>query len=139
MSLLDPAPDDAPGPDDPDAAGATLGLRVTQPRPDAVVLTASGEIDEATAAHLEEVLAPRLVAAVRMVVLDLSEVSFLGVPALQLLTRAHLRAREHGIELRLVATEHEVARALRIAKLDAVLSWYATTTGALAADPDESA
>lgn len=130
-TLEPPTPEDTAGSGSPDANSSELGLLVTRPRTDATVVTVSGEVDEATVARFEEVLAPRLLAAVRVVVLDLSAVEFLGVSGLQLLSQSHLRARDRGLALRVVATGHEVPRALRVAGLDVVLSCHATVADAL--------
>ncbi len=110
---------------------AHLSLQVERPRTDAVVLTFDGEIDEATTEHVAEVLSPRLVAALRVIVLDMSDVTFLGVAGLHLLDRARTHAHERGYGLRVVATHHEVVRALRAAELEPALA--STVTDALAA------
>lgn len=80
----------------------------------------------------EGMLAQRLAAAVRVVVLELPEVDFLDVPGLQLLTQTHLRAQDRGIELRMVAANHEAVHALQVAELGAALPCHATTADALA-------
>lgn len=72
----DPPPDDVSRPRDPEVSGSALGLHVTQPHPDTLLLNASGEND--------------------------------------------------------VTIDHEVRHALRVAKLDAVLSCHTTAADALA-------
>lgn len=125
---------DRPGP----LGGDSLGLQVQRPHSDALVVIASGEIEEATVARMEEMLFSRLEAAVRMVVLDLTGVEFLGVAALQLLGEAGARARERGVELALVATDHEVLRALHTAELHEALPVRASARAALSKLDDQA-
>lgn len=101
---------------------ATLTLNVRRPHVDTVAISASGQIDENSAAHFAETVAAWLVAPLRTVVLDLSEVDFLAVTGLERLDRAQRSAAEHGITLRLLATHPEVLRALHVAELECVQS-----------------
>ena len=116
--------------------GGSLVLRVHRPHPDIVLVSASGAIDESTGARLERLLSARLDDAVRTVVLDLTGVGFLAVSALQLLARTAERARERSVELALVATGHEVLRALHIAGLPEVLPVHASARAAVR-EPDD--
>lgn len=95
-----------------------VSLDVTYPHSSAVVVKVAGEVDAATVERFDEALWPRLGAAVRVVTVDLSELEFLGVTGTQLLKQAHLRAQARGIALRIVATQHEVLRALRAGELE---------------------
>ena len=74
--------------DRPDSLGDSLVLRVNRPRPDVVLVLASGTVDESTAARFERLLFDRIEDAVRTVLLDLTGVGFLAVSALHLLARA---------------------------------------------------
>lgn len=111
----------------PAGAPGTLALNVSRPHADTVAISASGQIDENSAAHFAESLTAWLVAPLRTVVVDLSDVDFLAVTGLERLDRAQRRATEQGIALRLLATHPEVLRALRVAELDCVQ----TTGGAV--------
>ncbi|WP_338598130.1 STAS domain-containing protein [Saccharopolyspora sp. SCSIO 74807] len=117
--------------DRPDSLGDSLVLRVNRPRPDVVLIIASGAVDESTAARFERLLFARIEDAVRTVLLDLTGVGFLAVSALQLLARAGERARERGVELALVATGHEVLRALHITELPEVVPVHPSVRAAL--------
>ncbi len=122
-SAVPPFPNDAdndrPSPMlEPEQAGALLSITTTQPEETTVLLRLAGEIDEHTAVQLEEALAPRLLTAPHRLVIDLSAVEFLGVAGLQLLDQHRASATERGITLRVVATHHEVLRALHVTELD---------------------
>jgi anti-sigma B factor antagonist len=75
------------------------------------VLSASGEIDIISAPALRSALMPALDDA-ELVVLDLSEVSFLGSTGLAVLVEAREQAQNRSGELRLVCASRIVARAL---------------------------
>ncbi|MBB5158647.1 STAS domain-containing protein [Saccharopolyspora phatthalungensis] len=114
------------------APGKALRVRVSYPNSESIVVAAFGEIDAATVARYEEALLPRLSAAVRLVVVDLKQVHFLGVPGLELLHRARLLAEAQGVVLRLVADTGEVLRALDVAGLASQLDCFSTALPALA-------
>ena len=101
----------------PDAP-ARVSLGISYPRANAVLVTVTGEIDAATIERVEDVLWPRLEAAVRVIVVDLSGLKFLGVPGLELLAQARLHASSRNIALRIVAPHHEVRHALQVAELE---------------------
>ena len=111
--------------------GSPLGLHVSRPDQDAAVVVASGDIDDATITRFEEIVLARLRAALRVVVLDLSRVHFLGVAGLKALRTAQLLAQQRNVRLYLVATDHEVLRALHTAELGEVLPVHATVPAAL--------
>ncbi len=123
-SAVPPFPNDAdndrPSPvvESEQQPGALLGITTTHPDATTTLLRLAGEIDEHTVVQLEEALAPRLLTAPHRLVLDLSAVEFLGVVGLQLLHQCRASAAERGITLRVVATGHEVLRALHVADLD---------------------
>lgn len=110
-----------------------VSMQVHRPSRDTVVVSVSGELDEMRTPRLDELLTSRLKAAVDTVVLDLSQVSFLGVEALSLLTRAHRHAQARGVALRLVTGPPTVQRALRAGGLDEHLETYASRSDAVAA------
>ncbi|MHA6797843.1 STAS domain-containing protein [Bounagaea algeriensis] len=122
-SAVPPFPDDAdndrpPRSIEPEELGSLLRITATRPNDTTVLLRLAGEIDEHTVVRLEEALAPRLLTALHRIVVDLSAVEFLGVAGLQLLEQSRLSAAEQNITLRVVATGHEVLRALHVAGLD---------------------
>ncbi len=122
-SAVPPFPDDSDNDRSPRSAeaeepGSLLRITATHPNATTVLLRLAGEIDEHTAVQLEEDLAPRLLTAPHRLVIDLSAVEFLGVAGLQLLDQHRASATERGITLRVVATGHEVLRALHVAELD---------------------
>ncbi|MFJ7213866.1 STAS domain-containing protein [Amycolatopsis sp. NPDC098790] len=96
-----------------------LRLRATWPAPHAVRITARGAIDTTTAADLATLVSDRLRAAPDRLVLDLSEVDFLGVAGIRVLLRAALQASQNGTELVVEAgTNSLVRRALRVTGAD---------------------
>lgn len=109
-----------------------VSMQVHRPGRDVVVVSVSGELDGLRTPRLEELLTSRLKAVVDIVVVDLSQVSFLGVQALSLLTRAHRYAQARGIALRLVTGPPAVQRALRAGGLAEQLDTYASRGEAVA-------
>ena len=120
----EPAASDGP-------SAGQLRARVSRPHRDALVVTVEGEVDAATVGQLHEVLWPRLSAAVATVVVQLTEVGFLGVAGLALLHQAQLRAQAQGLALGLVPGDGEAARAVHMCELDQQLPCFATTEQAL--------
>jgi anti-anti-sigma factor len=101
----------------PRARHPSLRLRTTRPAPQAVLVTVHGDLDCATAGDLAAVVADRLAAAPGRLVLDLSEVDFLGVAGVRALLHAARQADRHGAELHVVANP-VVRRALRVTGAD---------------------
>ncbi len=85
------------------------------------VLTASGELDVATAPELKAELASVLAQGARAVV-DLREVSFLDSRGIGALVGATRAAREQGGELAVIATADSHLQSIRILKLDEYLA-----------------
>lgn len=108
-----------------------LRARVHRPHQNALVVAVQGDVDAATVQYLREVLWPRLSATVEALVVELTEVGFLGVTGLQLLHQAHLWVDERGVALGLVLAGGEPARAVHMAGLDVDLPCFATTEDAL--------
>lgn len=94
------------------------------------MLEVAGDIDAGTAGSFEELLLPRLRATARLVVVDLSEVRFLGVAGLEVLRRARLRALGNGSRLRVVTGGHAVSHALDRTGVGAQLSCHTTRDAA---------
>ncbi|SEF23196.1 anti-anti-sigma factor [Amycolatopsis pretoriensis] len=96
-----------------------LRLRTTWPAPHAVLITARGALDTATAADLGALLSDRLRALPGRLVLDLSEVDFLGVAGVRVLLHAALQAGQNGTELLVdTGTNPLVRRALEVTGAD---------------------
>jgi anti-anti-sigma factor len=93
---------------------------------DTVVVHAGGEIDLATAAPLRDALERAAEdPTVRLLVCDLSRVSFLACSGLAMLLSAWSTLDERGGELRVVATEPIVLRLFELAGLAEKLGVHA--------------
>ncbi|GGP82182.1 anti-sigma factor antagonist [Saccharothrix coeruleofusca] len=99
----------------------------------AVVVSAEGEVDQATAGlfHRELLRALAEVGPPSPVVVDLSGVEFFGSAGLNELVLAHVQAELLGAQLRVVAQHREVLRPLRITGLDEQLHLSPTVDAAL--------
>ncbi|WIY00234.1 STAS domain-containing protein [Amycolatopsis mongoliensis] len=96
-----------------------MRLRTTWPAPHAVLITVRGALDTGTAGDLAALVSDRLWATPERLVLDLSEVDFLGVAGVRVLLHTALQAEQNGTDL-LVATGTNpmVRRALRVTEAD---------------------
>jgi anti-anti-sigma factor len=112
---------------------STAGLRisVTYPRRDVVLIALAGELDLSTAARVQAILEPRVRSTVEKVVLDLSQLNFLAVAGLGLLSHSRARAEAAGTDLRVVVATREVARPMRMTGLDDALACYPTVAAAM--------
>ncbi|MCO1581474.1 STAS domain-containing protein [Crossiella sp. SN42] len=79
---------------------------------DAVVLTAVGEVDLLTVDSLRAALDEQLATAPKLLVLDLSGVSFLASCGLAALVEFERAATANSVKLRLVSTARSVTRPL---------------------------
>jgi len=96
-----------------------LRLRTTWPAPHAVLITARGALDTVTAGDLATLVSDRLWAVPERLVLDLSEVDFLGVAGVRVLLHAALQAEQNGTDLLVTTgTNPTVRRALRVTEAD---------------------
>lgn len=95
-----------------------LRLRLTYPSRDVVVLTVVGEVDTAAVPHVAALLWPRLLTKLSTVVLDLRDVTFLGVAGLELIIAALAYAPHRDVEFSVVGGSTAVERALRAGGLD---------------------
>jgi len=114
----------------PRAAGA-LVLDVDHPRPDTAVLVVSGELDTLTAPELDEALRALVGAPERLLVVDLSGVSFLASSGLAVLIQAAHRAEDRDRALHLVVTARAVRRPLEITGSDQLFVLHADLPSAL--------
>jgi anti-sigma B factor antagonist len=89
--------------------GQPLRLCVRRPRPGAAVVLVRGEVDTLTAPRLTELLTSRLRGTLRTLVVDLSEVDFLGAAGLSALLYANLLARQLGVTMRVVTGDNRWA------------------------------
>jgi anti-sigma B factor antagonist len=94
-----------------------------------VVVRAGGELDLRTAPILNEQLelAEAIIVPPAAVVLDLTEISFLGSAGLSVLLRHHERCTEMGSGLRVVPGGRAVSRPLAMTGLDKVLTVIPST------------
>jgi anti-anti-sigma factor len=91
----------------------------------------AGELDIATTPALRERLLSVFSPGVRLLIIDLSGVSFGVVSALAVLVATQRRARRLGITVRLAAPRPQVSRLLRITGLDQCFKICATVDDAL--------
>lgn len=112
-----------------DAPGG-IGLRVSEHRPEARVVTVVGDIDTPTALELANIFNQQLTVA-RVVVVDLDGVSFLGSAALSTLFEANELAAQQHRALRLVCNSSIANRALSAAGLREYFIFVDTVSGAL--------
>ena len=99
-----------------------------------VVIAFAGEIDLLTApvAHTTVQQALQTSGGTTIVVLDLSEVTFLSSKGLQLLLDLADATSDRGMQLRVVpGTHHSVVRPLEITGIDTVLALFPTREQAL--------
>ncbi|WP_433590346.1 STAS domain-containing protein [Nocardia sp. CA-145437] len=91
-------------------------MRVTRSRPSrsTTILTVTGEIDATTVDELREHLRYGIATRGRLVVVDLSRVTFLSLSGLQALLDADDHAREHHRALCVVAGPRCVNRVLEV-------------------------
>jgi anti-sigma B factor antagonist len=100
-----------------------LDIGVRPVRDGVTLVTVAGEIDIATAPRLRVVLAPLSTdESVRLLVCDLSRVTFLSCGGMSTLFQAHHVTARRGARLRVVATEHAVRRPLAVTGLLAELA-----------------
>jgi anti-anti-sigma factor len=96
-----------------------------------LVLQVAGEIDLATITRLRERLHEHVPGAHQMVILDFTEVSFLGACGISLLVEIAGQAHAAGIALRLVAPSRAVRRALAVTGVDKLIPPNATMANAM--------
>lgn len=86
----------------PPPSGEQLTYRCERPQPDTEVLAIRGELDVRTAPQLAELLHTRVGSQPRRLVLELSELGFLGAAGITVLVTAAAHARGNNTELVLV-------------------------------------
>lgn len=104
-----------------------------RPTRDTTVVHVIGALDTLHAPRLDALLMPRLTSTLHTLVVDLSQVTFLGVDALRLLTTAHDHTESQGKSLRLVTGPPAVDRALLAGGLadiiDSDSQWHGSVRG----------
>ena len=103
-------------------------------QPAGTVAKLRGDLDIAAAPALRERLLGLLSPGVRLLIIDLSGVSFCDTAGLAVLIGTQRRARARGITVRLAAPGRQVAELLHDTGLDRTLTICATLAGALPPD-----
>ncbi len=103
-------------------------------RPGLTIARLEGDLDIATTPALRERLLGVLSHGVRLLVIDLSGVSFCDASGLAVLIGTQRRARARGITVRLAAPRPQTAKLLRITGLDRSFTICATLADALPAE-----
>jgi len=104
---------------DPSDSGAPLLIQVDAPLGESTVLIRlSGEIDLATSSALEHRLGERIRRGARTLVLDLSDITFCDVTAMNTLLRVEAELRGAGGRLRLLGPCPWMSRMLSVLGLD---------------------
>ena len=94
-----------------------VAIDVTGSAATGVLLTVTGEVDSSTAPSLRAVVDTAFADRARSLTIDLEGVTFLDSAGLCVLARAHRRAIEAGIALRVLASSRAVVRPLQITGL----------------------
>lgn len=113
------------------APSSQAQVQAVRPTSTCVLIRVRGELDASGCAPLQELLATRLSSTVETLILELSQLSFIGVPGLELLSHTHRRAHSRGISLRLVTGPRCLHRGLIAAGLSTTLACYTSTEQAL--------
>ncbi|WIM87233.1 STAS domain-containing protein [Candidatus Mycobacterium wuenschmannii] len=104
-------------------------------RPDAVLLSASGEVDSSTAGALRSQLDDALKRAggqdARLLIVDLQGVTYFGSAGLNAVLDCHKQGLRVGTAVRLVAENDLVVRPIEVTNLDSLLDLYPTLPDAL--------
>jgi anti-sigma B factor antagonist len=108
-----------------------LRIAITQANPDLVVLSLSGDLDLLTSPLLHERLWPLLGQPDGRVVVDLSEVGFLGSAGLAELAAAHDTGTRQGVRIVLVASTRAVLRPLEVTGLHTLFPMFDSVESAL--------
>ncbi|MGW0891567.1 STAS domain-containing protein [Saccharopolyspora sp. NPDC002578] len=108
-------------------------LRLSREVRNVIVVHANGDLDDVGTARLRGLLLPRLSATSTVLVLDLSQITFVGSAALELLINVEHRTRTSGRHLRLAGKPRCLNRALRAGGLTEHFDWYAELAEAISA------
>jgi anti-sigma B factor antagonist len=97
------------------------------------VTSIRGEIDMGTEQLIQNALSAELATKPHLLVLDLTDVEFMGSTGLNLLVRNYLRARDQGTRLAVVAGQGFVRRVLAVSGVDDLLDLHRDLGSALRA------
>ena len=114
----------------PDQVQAEASLSVPG-RPGFTIARLEGDLDIACTPALRECLLSVLGPGVRLLIIDLSRVSFCDVSALAVLIGTQRRARGLGITVRLAALRPQMAKLMRVTGLESHFTICATLDDAL--------
>ena len=114
-------------------AGWYLRVRRTRPGPGVAVCTVTGEVDRGNAALLEGAVRNAGRGAVAALVVDLSQVRFLGVAGVRVLHAAAARAAARGQWFAVVANTYSVRRVLDLGDVQQRITRYPRLSDALVA------
>lgn len=89
-------------------------LSVQEPRPGVRVIMVAGELDMLSAPTLEQAVRDQWVEGLRGLIIDLTELIFLGCAGILVLIHAEEAARRANVPLRLVCKSQRLLRILRI-------------------------
>lgn len=99
-----------------------LTITVSDVAPDTILCVLLGELDLATAPGLQEKLVEATGLTSRHLVIDLSDIQYLGSAGLNLLTEIHDAQQTAGYHVAIVVgSNHVAARPLNVTALDRVL------------------
>lgn len=111
-----------------------LNITVSDIAADTILCILIGDLDLATGPQLQEKLSEALRLAPSHLVIDMSEVAFLGSAGLNVLTEIHTTQQTAGHHMAIVIGSNDnAARPLRITQLDRVLDLHTELTTAVEA------
>ncbi|GAB3887879.1 hypothetical protein GCM10029964_054590 [Kibdelosporangium lantanae] len=90
----------------------------------------AGDVDISTSAGFLETIHRAVRPGPPVLVIDMTDVSFLSAAGLSMLVATRERTRAAGVDLRLVACRREVLRPLRLTGLSTVFDIYPTVADA---------
>jgi anti-sigma B factor antagonist len=132
--MSDPTPDHGEARRVPPPGGVAVWVRATE---HALIVTVAGEIDVRTAPEVTAATQRALAERPATIVVDLSEVTFLGSAGLSVLLAAHRRAAPHS-RVHIVATKRTVLRPIQLTGLEQELALFSSLEDALEGDPGDA-
>jgi anti-sigma B factor antagonist len=106
-----------------------LGQR--SPSPGTHVIQVGGEVDMGAAPELREAVGSAIEDGVSLLVIDLSDASFIDSTAIGIIVSARSQMKERGGALELVCTEPNLMRIFQVVGIDRELSIHSTCDEAL--------
>jgi anti-sigma B factor antagonist len=99
------------------------------------VTSVRGDIDMTTEQVVQDEVTAQLAARPQRLVLDLTQVAFMGSAGIHLVLRNHNRAHEQGSSFAVVADDGHARHVLALSGVDGVLDLYRNVPAALRAMP----